>query len=96
VRALLESVADAEPLCLDEPRPLFLFLGFTEYAQTLQFSVWTTRANWLAMREAFVPALRCALIDNDVAFPVPPRRMAPDEPGDPWRVRILSGEEAGR
>ena len=36
-------MADRNPLCLEEPEPLYIFSGFGDSALNLQFSVWATR-----------------------------------------------------
>ena len=51
VRDLLFEVADAYPLCLDQPRPLVIFQGFGDSSLDLQFSVWAERTNFLALRK---------------------------------------------
>ena len=61
VRALLEAIADDEPLCFDEPRPQFVVRRFSDVGIELRFSVWTQRDNALEvgtivqqrMQEAF-------------------------------------------
>lgn len=62
VRELFETIADAEPLCFDEPRPQFTVRGFVDGGVDLQLSVWTQREKAVevgslvqqAVQEAFV------------------------------------------
>ena len=52
VRGVLMETADRNLLCLDEPKPLFLVLGFGESSIDLQFSVWATREKFLELKTA--------------------------------------------
>ncbi len=49
-RELLEAIAERHPLCFVEPAPLFVYLAFEESAVRFQFSVWTARENYVAVR----------------------------------------------
>jgi small-conductance mechanosensitive channel len=46
VRKILFDVADRNPLCLEEPPPLFIYKGYGDSALELQFSVWAKRSSW--------------------------------------------------
>ncbi len=50
VRDVLLRVADDNPLCLEEPRPLLMFLGFGDSSQDLQFSIWARRESFLELK----------------------------------------------
>jgi small-conductance mechanosensitive channel len=41
VRALLEAIADDEPLCFDEPRPQFVVRRFSHVASSCASRLWT-------------------------------------------------------
>ena len=47
VRAILDEVADTGPLCLEEPKPLYIFQGFGESSLDIQYSVWAKGRTFL-------------------------------------------------
>jgi small-conductance mechanosensitive channel len=69
------SVADANPLALDEPRPLFIHLGYGEFSQNIQFSVWGSRENYLELRNQIAQAIRRAFDEAGIEIPVPQRAL---------------------
>jgi small-conductance mechanosensitive channel len=71
VRQVLMAVAERNPLCMDEPQPLFIFLGFGDSALTLQFSVWATRQNFLALRNSITAEIKAAFDEAGIEIPFP-------------------------
>jgi small-conductance mechanosensitive channel len=93
VLRLLLEVADANPLCLEEPAPLFIAQGFGESAIQYQFSVWAKSENWLELRNAMQQDIKAAFDAAGVVFPAPQRAVA--FRGEALPVRILSEEGEG-
>ena len=62
VRDVLFQVASKNPLCLVEPPPLFIFQGFGESAQNIQFSVWVFRENYLAVKNSIQEEIHIAFV----------------------------------
>ena len=60
VREVLAEVADRNPLCLDEPAPVYIFKGFGESSLDMQFSVWTKRENYLALLNSIYLEIKAA------------------------------------
>ena len=71
VRELLFEVADRNPLCLDEPKPLFIHKGFGESSVDFQFSVWSTRNNWLEMKNSILIQIKEAFDRENIEIPFP-------------------------
>ena len=71
VRELLLAIAHQNPLCLDEPAPLFMFLGFGDSAQNLQLSVWVKRENFLEMKNTIHYEIKKVLDTHGVEIPFP-------------------------
>lgn len=71
VRRVLMEVADRNPLCLENPPPLFIFNGFGTSSLDIQFSVWATRENWLELKNTIQEEIKRAFDANDIeiAFP---------------------------
>lgn len=90
VREILERVADRNPICLDEPRPTFIFLGYGESALTLQFSVWTARANFLELRNTMHEQVKAAFDEEGIEIPFPHRTLYAGSETAPLPVQIMT------
>lgn len=93
VRETLMAVADKNPLCLDEPEPLFLFTGFGDSALTLQFSVWATRENFRDLRNTIQEEIKVAFDEAGIEIPFPHRTLYAGSQTDPFPVRVVSEPE---
>ncbi|WP_341936914.1 mechanosensitive ion channel family protein [Marinimicrobium sp. C2-29] len=93
VRDTLKAVADKNPLCLDEPEPLFLFTGFGDSALTLQFSVWATRENFRDLRNTIQEEIKVAFDEAGIEIPFPHRTLYAGSQTEPFPVRVVSEPE---
>lgn len=75
VREVLMRVADANPLCLDEPSPIFLFNGFEESSLSVQFSVWGTRDDYWHLLTSMYIAIKRAFDAEKIVIPYPQRTV---------------------
>lgn len=91
VRALLLDVADRNPLCLDEPKPLLIFQGFGDSSLNLQLSVWTCKENWLELRTGIQFEIKQAFDDADIEIPFPHRSLYAGSRTDPLPIQVVSG-----
>jgi len=73
---VLEGVALAHKLCLDEPKALIIFQGFGDSGQNLQFSVWAARENWLTLRNTLPADAMRALAEAGIEIGLPQRRVS--------------------
>lgn len=89
-REVLEGVAEANELCLDEPEPLFFVLGFGDSAINLRFSVWTTTESFFSLRTRFLTEVKHAFDEAGVEFPFPQRTLTF---GGSLGVRSEGGQE---
>lgn len=87
-RDVLLAVADANPLCLEEPRPLIIQLGFGESSMDLQFSVWAARENFLELRNTIQEQVKRAFDEAGISIPFPHRHLMLQPSEQPLRVRI--------
>ncbi len=87
-RAVMIKTADEYPLSLDQPRPIVIFLGFGDSSLNLQFSVWTTRENYLELRNNIPERLRKAFADAGIEIPFPHRSLYAGSQTEPFPVRI--------
>ncbi|MCH8537661.1 MAG: mechanosensitive ion channel family protein [Alkalimonas sp.] len=90
VRELLMTLADANPLCLDEPAPLFLFNGFGDSSLNIQFSVWTKRENFRDLRNSLQEEVKNAFDAAGIEIPFPHRSLYAGSDSAPFPVRIIA------
>lgn len=91
VRDVLFEVADANPRCLDEPPPLFIFLGFGDSALSIQFSAWAKRENFLELRNTITAEIKAAFDAAQIEIPFPHRSLYAGEATKPFPVTIVDG-----
>ncbi|MCB9517231.1 MAG: mechanosensitive ion channel family protein [Candidatus Krumholzibacteriia bacterium] len=94
VREVLAEVADRNPLCLDEPAPVYIFKGFGESSLDMQFSVWTKRENYLALLNSIYLEIKAAFDAAGIEIPFPHRSLYTGSVTDPFPIRIVERESA--
>lgn len=87
-REVLLAVADANPICLEEPKPIVIQLGFAESSIDLQLSVWATREKFGDLRNAIQEEVKRGLDAADIQIPFPHRTLYLAPPEQPLRVAI--------
>ncbi|ALP53426.1 mechanosensitive ion channel protein [Candidatus Tenderia electrophaga] len=94
VRELLEAVADKNPLCLEEPKPLYIFQGFGESSLNLQFSVWAKRENFLELKNLIHQEIKEAFDAHGIEIPFPHRTLYTGSVTTPFPLRMSSSDSA--
>lgn len=89
VRDVLVSVADANPLCLDQPRPIVIFLGFGDSSLNLQFSVWARREDYLGVLNKLSEEIKLAFDAAGIEIPFPHRSLYTGSMTEPFPVRVV-------
>ncbi|MDH3283816.1 MAG: mechanosensitive ion channel family protein [Acidobacteriota bacterium] len=90
VRSLLLEIADKNPLCLEEPPPLIIFQGFGDSAVNLQFSVWSTKENFLRLRNTITEEIKTRFDAAGVEIPFPHRSLYAGSVTEPFPIRIVA------
>ncbi len=90
VREIMMSIADKNPLCLQEPRPLFVFLGYGSSALEMQFSVWVKKDAWLDVRNAMYEEIKKAFDENGIEIPFPHVSLYAGSATAPFPVSLVS------
>lgn len=75
VREILFSVAEKNPLCLENPKPVFIFKGYGESSLNIQFSVWMKREKYLDLNNSIYEEIKNAFDDNKIEIPYPHRSL---------------------
>lgn len=71
VKEILSEIAEANPLCLQEPAPLIIFEGFGASSIDLKFAVWATRADWLNMKNQIYEEIKARFDREGIEIPFP-------------------------
>jgi small-conductance mechanosensitive channel len=94
VRTLLFDLADRNPLCLDEPKPVFIMQGFGDSAVLMQFSPWALRENFLELRNMIQEEIKQAFDEAGIEIPFPHRTLYTGSETDPFPVRLVDPPSA--
>ena len=89
VREIFFECANRNPLCLDEPKPLFIYKGYGESALELQFSIWVKRENFLLLKNSFQEEIKTAFDQNGIEIPFPHRSLYTGSITEPFPVRLV-------
>ncbi|NNE43955.1 MAG: mechanosensitive ion channel family protein, partial [Gemmatimonadetes bacterium] len=95
VERVLRSVADANPLCLDEPEPVLIFKGFGASSLDIQFSVWGAKENFLKMRNSMWMDVKARFDEEGIEIPFPHLSLYAGSATEPIPVRWAGDPPAG-
>jgi len=95
VRDVLMQLAERNLRCLDDPPPLFIFLGFGDSSQDIQFSVWARRENFLELRNTIHTDIKEAFDRAGIEIPFPHRSLYTGEVTRPFPVQIIQTADPG-
>lgn len=70
---VLRAASDGNQVALQEPRPLFMLLGYEEWGIGVQFSVWAPRPDFFTLRTSLTREVQQAL--KAAAIRIPYRRI---------------------
>ncbi len=87
VQRTLQEVAQANPLCLDEPGPLVIWTGFGDSSIDYLFAVWGKSENFLTLRNSITREIKAAFDAAGIEIPFPQRTLQPGS--TPLEVRIF-------
>jgi small-conductance mechanosensitive channel len=93
VRDVLMEVADANPLCLEEPAPLIIFQGYGDSALQHQFSVWAKTENYLELRNTIPVEVKEAFDERGIEIPYPHRTLYAGSATDPFPVVQVEADD---
>jgi len=95
VREVLMEVADENPLCLEEPKPLIIFQGYGESSLNFQFSVWAKTENYLDLRNTIPTEVKEAFDARGIEIPFPHRTLYTGSETEPFPVVNVEAETGG-
>ena len=71
VRSILMAIATKNLICLEEPAPIFILTGFGSSSVDIQFSVWSRRENFLAMKNEMYMEIKKTFDQQGIEIPFP-------------------------
>ncbi|MCW9013137.1 MAG: mechanosensitive ion channel family protein [Gammaproteobacteria bacterium] len=93
VRRVLAEVAEKNPLCLEEPKPLYIFQGFGDSSLDIQYSVWAKRENFLELKNSIHEEIKNAFDEQDIEIPFPHRTIYTGSATDPFPVTSVAHKQ---
>jgi small-conductance mechanosensitive channel len=79
VSALLRSVAENNPLCLQEPEPFLLFREFGRSGVELLFAVWFEKSRYVEVKNGVFTEIKSAFDEAGIEIPVMEVRISSKE-----------------
>ena len=92
VRTVLDAIADKNPLCLEEPKPVYIFQGFGESSLDIQYSVWAKRENFLSLKNSIHEEIKNGFDEHGIEIPFPHRSIYAGSVTDPFPVKTVTGK----
>jgi small-conductance mechanosensitive channel len=89
VREVLLDVADSNPLCLMEPEPILIYQGYGDSSLNFRLGLWTTRENWLELKNSIHEQIKTRLDEEGIEIPFPHRTLYAGSATDPFPVRLV-------
>ncbi len=94
VRAVLDEIADKNPLCLEEPKPLYIFQGFGESSLDIQYSVWAKRENYIALKNDIYEEIKNAFDEHNIEIPFPHRTIYTGSVTAPFPITTAESKQS--
>ena len=88
VRDILKEVADRNPLCLEEPTPLFVYKGYGNSSIDLLLGVWVKKENFLLLANSIKEEIKVAFDKNGIEIPFPHISVYTGSVTDPFPVTV--------
>lgn len=88
VQEVLLDIAAKNILCLDEPAPLFILLGFGTSSVNIQFSVWAKRENFLKLKNTMYQEIKKSFDHLGIEIPFPHISIYSGEASKPMPISL--------
>ncbi|WP_203532712.1 mechanosensitive ion channel family protein [Draconibacterium halophilum] len=86
VKNVLEEVAKANPLSLDEPEPLIVFKDFSASGIDILLGVWFEKPNYLKVKNSIFQEIKARFDAEDIEIPFPHVTLYSGEATKPFPV----------
>lgn len=89
VREVLMEVADRNPLCMEEPSPIFIFRGYGNSSLDLLFCIWVKKENFLAATNSVRQEIKDAFDRHGIEIPFPHLSIYTGSVTEPFPVTVV-------
>ena len=101
LKTVLLELAAANPFCLDEPEPLFVFTKFGDSALEFLFGLWFYKTDYLNLKNSIMQEIKERFDREGIEIPFPHLSLYSGSATDPMPIRIVndlpsSGRKPGR
>ncbi|WP_297095398.1 mechanosensitive ion channel family protein [uncultured Draconibacterium sp.] len=93
VKTLLEEVAKANPLSLDEPEPLIVFKDFGASGIDILLGVWFEKQNYLKVKNSIFQEIKARFDAEGIEIPFPHVTLYTGEATKPFPVMNTTGKK---
>ena len=90
VRKVLLEVADRNPLCLEEPPPLFVYKGYGNSSIDLLLGVWIKKENYLTVVNSIKEEIKAAFDRDGIEIPFPHISVYAGSVTDPFPIKVVN------
>jgi len=90
VRSVLDEVSNKNPLCLEEPKPLYIFQKFGESSLDIQYSVWAKREKFLELKNSIHEEIKNAFDEHAIEIPFPHRTLYTGSETEPFPIQTVT------
>jgi small-conductance mechanosensitive channel len=95
VEQTLLDIADRNPLCLEDPAPLLISMGFGASSINYQLSVWAKRENWLELRNRITREVKTGFDALGIELPFPHVSFYAGSATEPLPIRLVGSGPVG-
>jgi len=93
VRAVLMEIAKNEPDCLNYPEPMAVFNDFGNSSLDLLFYVWSTKQNWVKVKNSLMDAIKERFDEEGIEIPFPHISVYAGSVTDPMPIKIVDDDK---
>jgi small-conductance mechanosensitive channel len=90
VKRVLNEIGTDNPHCLDEPEPLILFRKFGDSALEFLFAVWSTKEDFLQLKQTILQEIKERFDAEGIEIPFPHRTLYTGSVTDPLPIRLVT------
>jgi len=90
VQSVLRELAEAEPLCLNEPAPIVLFSDFGDTGAKVTLGVWFQKSDFIVVKNLIFTAIATRFQEAGITIPAGHRSLGLDKSADPFPIRIVN------
>ncbi len=93
VRDILLGIAKNEPLCLNEPEPVVVVVGFGNSSVDLLLLVWALKDDWFKLKNILIEEIKKRFDEEGIEIPFPHVSVYTGSVTQPFPVEIISNNK---